>query len=104
MRRLISVPLASAFVLVAVGSFAVSLTLQAKTQPAEDSSVQVDRTLKGDRLAIAGYPRDGSVPRVNTERVRPQPKPSRETPVGCDPLFSPISAPALAHLYRRCLT
>jgi len=53
---------------------------------------------KGDRLPIASAPKSnagvsssGATP---TERKRP--------PLGCDPMFSPVAAPAQASLYRRC--
>jgi hypothetical protein len=103
MRRLFSFPLWTALVLVGVVSFAVTVALQARAQLVEHPPIAVDRTLKSDRLPIAGRIATES-PGVSIERMRPQAQPSRDTPVGCDPLFSPISAPGLAHLYRRCLT
>jgi hypothetical protein len=54
------------------------------------SAVWVDRTLKSDRLPL-------DPPTDKTEM------PVREKiPIGCDRAFSPISAPRLANVFRRC--
>jgi hypothetical protein len=34
----------------------------------------------------------------------PRSQGSKEIPDGCDPSFSPITAPQLAHVYGRCTT
>ena len=102
MRRLFAFLAASALGLPAMGSIAASLTPQAEQSR---QSVSVNRALKGDRLPVTVVLRDATRTRdTSSERPDVQPKIKRDAPVGCDPLFSPISAPALAHLYRRCLT
>jgi len=55
----------------------------------------VDRSLKSDRL-----PLDPSTDKTET----PMPSgPLRDKiPIGCDRAFSPISAPRLANVFRRC--
>jgi hypothetical protein len=66
------------------------------------SRVSVDRTHKGDRLPLA-KPVNGAeelaAPPLSPARTLPQSK----VPTGCDPAFSPISAPQLGHVYRRCV-
>jgi hypothetical protein len=64
----------------------------------------VNRMLKGDRLAVT--PR--SVVRTTPPAIAPR-EPVRPVPVrrqllpGCEPSFSPITAPAMAHIAGRCV-
>ena len=103
MRRIFAFPLASAVGLLAMGSIAASLSPQADMQSTQ--SVSVNRALKGDRLSVTVVLRNAQRTRdTSSERPAVQPNVKRDAPVGCDPLFSPISAPVLAHLFRRCLT
>jgi hypothetical protein len=65
-------------------------------------SLSVDRTHKGDRLPLAKAPNGPeklAAPPLSPARTMPQGR----IPTGCDPAFSPISAPQLAHVFRRCL-
>jgi hypothetical protein len=68
---------------------------------ASDPAITVDRSLKGDRLppiAPIAQPRDLGSP------LSLPPSQARErVPVGCDSAFSPISAPRLANVFRRCM-
>jgi hypothetical protein len=99
MVRLFAFALVSTLGLLATGSIAVSLT------SANHQAVSVNRALKGDRMAVTVVSRDATGAReVVTDRPVPRPNIKRDAPVGCDPLFSPITTPALAHLFRRCLT
>lgn len=102
MVRLFAFALVSTLGLLATGSIAVSLT------SANHQAVSVNRALKGDRMAVtvvSRVSRDATGAReVVTDRPVPRPNIKRDAPVGCDPLFSPITTPALAHLFRRCLT
>jgi hypothetical protein len=63
-------------------------------------AVSVNREFKGDRLPLASE--------TNRAVSRVEPSPSRfaphEVPVGCDPAFSPVSAPRLAFYFGRCTT
>jgi hypothetical protein len=69
-----------------------------KAEPAHG----VNRALKGDRLVV--------VPRTTIRRpselpqkpVQPTPV-RRELPPGCEPSFSPITVPAMAHIAGRCI-
>jgi hypothetical protein len=58
------------------------------------SSFSVNHEFKGDRLPVSEF---------NWTALRAQRYP-QEIPVGCDPSFSPISAPRLAYIYGRCTT
>jgi len=64
-------------------------------------AVSVNREFKGDRLPLASD--------INSaiSRVEPSfshPAAPHEVPVGCDPAFSPVSAPRLAYYFGRCTT
>jgi hypothetical protein len=65
-------------------------------QPAE---FVVNRTYKGDRLSQAArliqHPNDAWSTRI-------APTTPQRTPLGCDPAFSPVANPALAHIFKRC--
>lgn len=64
--------------------------------------ITVDRTHKGDRLPLV-KPANGAegleAPPLSPARPRSQGR----IPTGCDPAFSPISAPQLGHIFRRCV-
>ncbi len=64
-------------------------------------SVVVNRAHKGDRLPTvkpANRPDELGLP-LSPARAMPP----GAIPPGCDPAFSPISSPQLAHVFRRCL-
>jgi hypothetical protein len=74
-------------------------------------SVSVNRALKGDRLPInipegvsPLHPISLSPARLPDESqpAPAQPRTRAQIPLGCDAAFSPISAPLLAHVFRRC--
>ena len=64
-------------------------------------TVSVNRFRKGDRL-----------PLVDTRALPPGPQmpdgleiqSQGKVPLGCDPAFSPVTSPALANLYGRCMS
>jgi hypothetical protein len=66
----------------------------------ESMTVSVNRTHKGDRLikAALSHQRAGHLPSTGLAPASPQ-----RTPLGCDPAFSPVVEPALAHIFKRCL-
>lgn len=70
-------------------------------------AVSVNRTLKGDRLPLFHSGISGSTapePGVLPELRAPDGSRSRnQIPVGCDPAFSPVSAPSPANVYGRCM-
>ncbi len=59
----------------------------------------VDRTLKGDRLPAAA---PGASARKAGAPDPAKRQSHEKVPLGCDAAFSPISSPALAHVFRRC--
>jgi hypothetical protein len=62
--------------------------------------ITVDRTHKGDRLLLV-KPAKGAEELAPLSPARPQSQ--GRIPAGCDPAFSPISAPQLGHIFRRCV-
>jgi hypothetical protein len=67
-------------------------------------AVSVDRSLKGDRLPLS-HPAISEMPDWQAEfDIQPRTQPRAQIPLGCDPVFSPIQAPAAANVYGRCLT
>ena len=65
-----------------------------------NAPVSVDRTLKGDRLPLIAPISKSNEPGLP---VAPEHLQSRaKIPVGCERAFSPISAPRLADIVRRC--
>jgi hypothetical protein len=93
MRGLMSYILAGAVVLFAMGIVALpdGPGLAVVAQPAAEAGQFVDRTNKGDRL---------HVPTVNG-RQTPTPGAS-PLPVGCEAVFSSLSAGARANFPGRC--
>ena len=101
MRVLFFVRFASAALALGVASFIAfpsmpnSVPLWLTTTP----PVSVDRTLKSDRLPLV-------TPINKSHQLGSPAKPEQarfeKIPVGCDPAFSPISAPRLATFFRRC--
>lgn len=69
------------------------------TEPSDKASV--NRTHKGDRLPRVAMRYHQSVNNSSsTETATASPK---RPPLGCDPAFSPISAPSLAYIFKRCM-
>jgi hypothetical protein len=71
---------------------------------------QVNRAVKTDRLMVPQSVAKRPVSPVRTLREEPtpaadrEPKPeAQELKDGCEPLFSPVTTPALAHLTGRCI-
>ena len=67
--------------------------------------IQVNRSAKGDRMV---EPRTIAVKKAPTETARESIKNSEkgEKPRlmdGCDPMFSPVTVPSMAHLAGRCV-
>jgi hypothetical protein len=67
--------------------------------------LQVNRSAKGDRLV---EPRTIAVKKAPTETAREilkDPEQSAKPRIldGCDPMFSPVTVPSMAHLAGRCV-
>ena len=61
--------------------------------PQFDTTV-VDRTNKSDRLSIRRHPARGAQNGMSLPKT---------VPLGCDPVFSPVADPAVAHIFKRCV-
>ena len=71
----------------------------------EPPAIQVNRGAKGDRLV---EPRTIAVKKAPTETAREivkNPEQSAKPRImdGCDPMFSPVTVPSMAHLAGRCV-
>jgi len=67
--------------------------------------LQVNRSAKGDRLV---QPRTIAVKKAPTETAResiknPEKGEKPRLMDGCDPMFSPVTVPSMAHLAGRCV-
>jgi hypothetical protein len=86
-----------------IGALPAAQGIGASTK--ELPNVQVDRSAKGDRLA---EPRTIAVKKAPTETAREIIKNSdrpgkRQIMDGCDPMFSPVTVPTMAHIAGRCV-
>jgi hypothetical protein len=71
----------------------------------EAPAFQVNRGVKGDRLATPGSTVAKKAPTETArETIQTPPKPGkRKIMDGCDPMFSPVTVPAMAHIAGRCV-
>jgi hypothetical protein len=94
---------ALAIAAVMIGALPAAQGIAASTK--EQPFVQVNRSAKGDRLVEPSTIAVKKAP-VETPRqllpIREQTD-KRKIMDGCDPLFSPVVVPALAHLAGRCV-
>ena len=93
--------LAIAAVMIGALPAAQSIAASGKEAPI----LQVNRSAKGDRLV---EPRTIAVKKAPTETARdtikgPEQTGKRRIMDGCDPMFSPVTVPALAHVAGRCV-
>lgn len=97
--------LLGAFGIVALAFLLVSLdpllgaAPNASTGATEPAHMLVNQFRKGDRLPLVH-------PGALNSQGRPMPdglQTRERTPVGCDPAFSPVSSPARAGVYGRCI-
>jgi len=72
-------------------------------------AVSVNRYRKGDRLPVLGNSDHSD--RTDTKgairwylRGQDGSQTGKQVPLGCDPAFSPVSAPSLATVFGRCMT
>jgi len=86
-----------------IGALPIAISLGAPTEAAP--IFQVNRTAKGDRMPQ---------PQLSVVKKKPVPEPrapqfiekrdeARKLMDGCDPMFSPVTMPAMAHLAGRCV-
>ena len=72
----------------------------------KEPAIQVNRSAKGDRMA---QPRTIAVKKAPTETAReaiknPEQSDKPRLMDGCDPMFSPVTVPSMAHLAGRCVS
>jgi len=93
-----------AFVLASLDPFLSAAPLASSGAGDRTPPVAVDRTLKGDRLPLfdSSVSRPAALP--DELRARDRSTTRAKVPVGCDPSFSPVSSPSMAHFYGRCMT
>jgi hypothetical protein len=111
MAKALFVRMASAVGLVALSLIFLGLVPLLNADPSAGASLvnrslvnrapaaSVNREFKGDRLPL---PSDTNSAFSKNEPQRSQAP--KEIPDGCDPSFSPITAPQLAYVYGRCTT
>jgi hypothetical protein len=106
--------LVGAFGIVALAFLLVSLDPLLGAAPsagtgvtAPTPAVSVNRSRKGDRLPLAHPGTLNGPTNQGVRHGRPMPdglQTQERAPAGCDPAFSPVSSPARAGVYGRCIT
>jgi hypothetical protein len=106
MARFLFVRTASALGVVSLALIIVGIVPFLSADPTAGASFTgkppyiVNHEFKGDRLPLSpnsAVARSGLGSRQSVRK-------SGEIPFGCDPAFSPVSAPRLAYFYGRCVT
>jgi hypothetical protein len=95
LKETIAAVVLSCFIAGGVG--AVTTPSVANSTEAVTSSV--NRTNKADRLPQAPTAKRSQRKRTSTD-IAPL---TKRTPLGCDPAFSTVVEPTLAHIFKRCL-
>ena len=91
---------------VMIGALPAAQSIAASRSSKEFPILQVNRSAKGDRLVES---RTIAVKKAPTETARETGK-NRERGEkprimdGCDPMFSPVTMPSMAHLAGRCVS
>jgi hypothetical protein len=92
-----------AVVALSIGALSAAQGIDAATK--ERPTVQVNRAAKGDRQP---GPQTIAVKKPASETAREiiqgtEPTAKRRILDGCDPMFSPVTVPAMAHVAGRCV-
>jgi hypothetical protein len=71
----------------------------------EFPNIQVNRGAKGDRLAESRTIAAKKAPNETARDVIKAPTPAGKQQImdGCDPMFSPVTVPTMAHVAGRCV-
>jgi hypothetical protein len=77
-----------------------AMTGPAGPAAAQSDAKSVNRTLKGDRLPFAARTHQHQ---GNSPSTQMAPASAKRAPLGCDPAFSPVVEPAMAHIFKRCM-
>lgn len=78
-----------------VPNAAIGAALRGNSPALHVDTIVVDRSNKGDRLIVRQRPSGTS------QNEAPAPK---TVPLGCDSVFSPVADPAVAYIFKRCMT
>ena len=98
----ISIYVLSAFALVAAMLSTPLDTYRVGAWPKQPVS-EVNRALKGDRLTVLPRNVVRTTPILAPGQPARQHPPRRQLLSGCEPSFSPITSPAMAHIAGRCI-
>jgi hypothetical protein len=79
----------------------VAKAIDAATSLTSSPSIKVNRAAKGDLLAVR-RPAPKETP-GQAIRKPAGPNEKRQIMDGCDPLFSPVTTPSMAHIPGRCV-
>jgi hypothetical protein len=96
LKKAIGVVVLSCFIAGGVSA----MTAPTVINSSKTAAVSVNRANKGDRLRQAMLPHQLPNDVSSTLLLR---APSKRSPLGCDPIFSPVVEPALANIFRRCM-
>lgn len=107
MAKFLFVRIAGALAIISLALLFVGIIPFFSTAPSAGAVVKVpaftvNREFKGDRLPVAST--IDAAARQNALHARWGSLKSGEMPVGCEPAFSPVTAPRLAYYYGRCAT
>ena len=71
----------------------------------EPAVLQVNRSAKGDRLVEPRTCAEKKAPTETAREIVKNPEQSAKPRImdGCDPMFSPVTVPSMAHLAGRCV-
>ena len=88
---------------VMIGALPAAQGIGASTK--ELPNVQVNRGAKGDRLAESRTIAVKKAPTETAREIVKNPERSAKPRImdGCDPMFSPVTMPSMAHLAGRCV-
>ena len=89
-----------AVVAVLLGALPAAQGIDAATK--ERPTLQVNRAAKGDRLANQDGIAAKEAP-AETARETPERATKHRIMDGCEPMFSPVTTPAMAHVAGRCV-
>ena len=103
MRSVLLVRFAGVMLALFTASFIAFPSFPSTGMFASNPAPSVNRVLKGDRLPLIGRAMQTHEESPTLPASPVQPAAGGRVPVGCEAAFSPISAPQLATIFRRCV-
>jgi hypothetical protein len=88
---------------VMIGALPAAQGIDAATKQAP--TVQVNRAAKGNRIVAPETVAMKRIPSGTARETIPNPDPTSRPRImdGCDPMFSPVTVPGMAHIAGRCV-